>query len=198
VFAVFRAKHNLSPFMSDDALVCAAWRGAIIEKHLPLVESIVDSLIRGRQGELAGLGLEREDLVSEGMIGLVKAVDSFNPLRGATVATWITTKVRGAVLDALGGTEDAADVPVLPDDAERAEAALVSEPDEARIDARLLVEPALATLYPHVRRAIKLHFLEGLSRIEVAREMNMSRVHVGRLINQGLADLRRIIGEIEL
>ena len=48
-----------------------------------------------------GLGLQLEDLVSEGTTGLMKAVSKFDPDNGARFATYATCWVRHAILRAL-------------------------------------------------------------------------------------------------
>jgi RNA polymerase primary sigma factor len=49
----------------------------------------------------AGLGLQLEDLVSEGATGLLKAVERYDPEKGARFATYATPWVRHAILRAL-------------------------------------------------------------------------------------------------
>jgi RNA polymerase sigma factor for flagellar operon FliA len=45
--------------------------------------------------------VERDDLVSAGILGLVKAVETFEPQRGFKFETYAGHKVRGAILDEL-------------------------------------------------------------------------------------------------
>ena len=45
--------------------------------------------------------LDQEDLVGAGYIGLIRAVDQFNPERGVKFETYAISLIRGAVLDAL-------------------------------------------------------------------------------------------------
>ena len=45
--------------------------------------------------------LDQEDLVGAGYIGLIRAVDQFDPLRGVKFETYAISLIRGAVLDAL-------------------------------------------------------------------------------------------------
>ena len=45
--------------------------------------------------------VERDDLVSAGILGLVKAVETFEPERGFKFETYAGHKVRGAILDEL-------------------------------------------------------------------------------------------------
>jgi RNA polymerase sigma factor for flagellar operon FliA len=42
-----------------------------------------------------------DDLISEGIIGLLDAIDRFNPERGADFTTYATIRIRGAIIDYL-------------------------------------------------------------------------------------------------
>jgi RNA polymerase sigma factor (sigma-70 family) len=74
-----------------------AWRTAMIEKHKSLAEAIVNNLL----SKVKITGLERGDLQSEAYIGLIKAVDTFNPLQGVKFTTYATHRIRGELLHAL-------------------------------------------------------------------------------------------------
>src|SRR5271154_7498426 len=46
-------------------------------------------------------GLDREDLVGAGVIGLVKSVDQFDPTRDVKFETYAIALIRGAILEML-------------------------------------------------------------------------------------------------
>jgi RNA polymerase sigma factor for flagellar operon FliA len=46
-------------------------------------------------------GLDREDLISAGVIGLIKAVDQFDPTRDVKFETYAIALIRGAILEML-------------------------------------------------------------------------------------------------
>lgn len=50
-------------------------------------------------------GVERDDLVGAGVVGLVKAVDQFDPDRGIKFETYAITLIRGAILEMLRGDD---------------------------------------------------------------------------------------------
>jgi RNA polymerase sigma factor for flagellar operon FliA len=54
-----------------------------------------------RQQVLAGCRLEYDDLVGEGHIGLVQAANNYDESRGVKFSTFASTRVRGAMLDAI-------------------------------------------------------------------------------------------------
>ena len=64
---------------------------AIVEQYTPLVHKIVNkyAFMAPRHS--------REDLVQEGLIGIVKALRTFEPERGYQFMTWVYPQVRGAV-----------------------------------------------------------------------------------------------------
>lgn len=68
-------------------------RAALVEEHMGLVRSIA---FRYRN-----LGLPVEDLVQEGAIGLLSAIDEFDPARAASFSTYAYWRVRAAVTHAL-------------------------------------------------------------------------------------------------
>jgi RNA polymerase sigma factor FliA len=68
----------------------------MIVKFLPLVHKIVSQVATYLQPPLS-----REDLISAGTIGLVKAARDFDPTRDAGFKTYAYIRIRGAVIDEL-------------------------------------------------------------------------------------------------
>ena len=63
------------------------------------------SITAGRLfGPLPG-GVERDDLISAGAVGLIKAVDQFDPERNIKFETYAITLIRGAILEMLRGDD---------------------------------------------------------------------------------------------
>ncbi len=79
-----------------DTLVDQQERDKLIEDHIDLVHYIV-----GRVTVTLPDSVDREDLVSAGIIGLIKAVDRFDPERGVKFATYASTVIRGEVMESL-------------------------------------------------------------------------------------------------
>lgn len=71
-----------------------AARDRIVNAHLDLV--------RGVLTRLKGTDLSREDLFQDGVIGLVKAVDRFDPDEGVRFSTYATYWVRAEIQTAMG------------------------------------------------------------------------------------------------
>lgn len=71
-------------------------RDAQIQEHLGLVHHLVSRLMRSMSASV-----EAEDLVGAGIIGLIQALDAFDPSRGHTFSTFAVPRIRGAILDEL-------------------------------------------------------------------------------------------------
>jgi RNA polymerase sigma factor for flagellar operon FliA len=83
---------SLSPVLTDPAAV----REGLILDHLPQVK-----LIASRIHEKLPQSVTMEDLVSAGILGLITAIDKFNPQRNVKLKTYAEYKIRGAILDSL-------------------------------------------------------------------------------------------------
>lgn len=70
----------------------------MIVQYLPLVHRIVHQIASYLQPPLT-----REDLISAGTIGLVKAARDFDPTKDAEFKTYAYIRIRGAVIDELRG-----------------------------------------------------------------------------------------------
>ena len=73
-----------------------ALREEIVMRFLPLVHYIL-----GRMGLSQEMGMEYEDMVSQGVIGLLEAVDRYDLAFGTQFSTYASIKIRGKVLDYL-------------------------------------------------------------------------------------------------
>src|SRR5208283_5963753 len=82
--------YEVSNAMSDDE------RDRLILQHLPQVR-LIARRIQGRLPENVSL----EDLVSTGVLGLISAIDNFDPRHNVKLKTYAEYKIRGAILDSL-------------------------------------------------------------------------------------------------
>src|SRR5579859_2363651 len=73
-----------------------ALRDELITTYAPLVRFVV-----GRLGIPPSCMLDADDLLSCGTIGLINAIDRFDPTRGSRFESFATTRIRGAVIDHL-------------------------------------------------------------------------------------------------
>jgi RNA polymerase sigma factor for flagellar operon FliA len=75
-------------------------RERLILEHLPQVR-----LIARRIQERLPESISLEDLVSTGVIGLISAIDNFDPRHKVKLKTYAEYKIRGAILDSLRGLD---------------------------------------------------------------------------------------------
>jgi RNA polymerase sigma factor for flagellar operon FliA len=75
-------------------------RERLILEHLPQVR-----LIARRIQERLPDNVALEDLISSGVIGLISAIDHFDPSHNVKLKTYAEYKIRGAILDSLRGLD---------------------------------------------------------------------------------------------
>lgn len=71
-------------------------REEMIIKYIPYVKYIASRLICGKPP-----GVEQEDLVSFGIIGLIDAIEKFDVSKGLKFETYATLRIRGSIIDEL-------------------------------------------------------------------------------------------------
>jgi len=77
-------------------------RDQTIISHLPLVRHVQRRLSFGN-----GCGISnKDDLYSYGVLGLIQAVDHFDPSRQASLIAYARSRIRGAMLDGLRQTDE--------------------------------------------------------------------------------------------
>jgi RNA polymerase sigma factor for flagellar operon FliA len=75
-------------------------REQLIMEHLPQVR-----LIARRIQERLPESISLDDLVSTGVLGLISAIDNFDPSHNVKLKTYAEYKIRGAILDSLRGLD---------------------------------------------------------------------------------------------
>jgi len=158
----------------------------LIEAYQPLVFKVV---MRLRPPEAAFM-----DMIQEGTIGLIEAVERFDHERGVRFSTFATYRIRGRVLNALQRTRDAVQQTVLdaglPDPS--SEAALLAVEDAAAAEHMRAV---LCRLPARERIILNATYVEAREPRRVAEELRISLSHFYRLQKQALVRLRALVGE---
>jgi len=227
-------------------------RARLIEQHL--------NLVRFLARKFANRGEPLDDLIQVGSIGLIHAIDRFDPERGIRFATYATPTIVGEIkryfrdrgwavkvprrlqeinlaankaVDALtqrldrsptvaevsaeiGSTEDetlealelghmyeliSLDGDSGQDDEDSHTSLgdyvgrLDDQLEEFGLKARL--EDAINHLPPRERTIIRLRFFKGMSQTEVAKQLNISQMHVSRLQHKALARLRDLVKDTD-
>jgi RNA polymerase sigma factor for flagellar operon FliA len=84
----------------SEVLIDAAERERLLTAHLPDVRYIAQRIHDRLPGQVP-----LEDLVHAGIIGLIEAVDRFDPSKETQLATYAKFRIRGAILDSLRSTD---------------------------------------------------------------------------------------------
>ncbi len=172
----------------------------LIEHNLRLVVYIA------KRFENTGIGLE--DLISLGTIGLIKAINTFNPDKNFKLATYASRCIENEILMYLRKysnikTEVSLDEPLNVDwdgnelllsDVLGTDDDEVSRPLEDDADRKMLRD-SISTLSPRERRIIELRFgLDGgqeYTQKEVAEIMGISQSYISRLEKRTIRRLHK-------
>jgi RNA polymerase sigma-B factor len=190
-------------YPATDESLLATWCGShdaearrqLIERHLPLVRALAQ--------RFAHRGERLEDLVQVGAVGLIKAIDRFDPRRGGSLTAYAVPTILGEIRRHLrdgarpvrvprGDWELGRGVSAVPLGAEAADTAA-----ERRLELgedRALVDHALRRLTRREREIVRLRYYGGLSQRGIAERVGLSQVHVSRLLDGSLRRLRRELG----
>ncbi|MCE1245587.1 MAG: FliA/WhiG family RNA polymerase sigma factor [Firmicutes bacterium] len=71
-------------------------KSQLIEKYMPLVRQIASVILKKLRG-----GVEIEDLISDGVFGLLRAAENFDLSRGFKFETYATPVVKGSIYNGL-------------------------------------------------------------------------------------------------
>ena len=98
---------RIEPSMSGSYVrLYGVWRNTedererLILEHLPQVR-----LIARRIQERLPENISLDDLISTGVLGLISAIDNFDPAHNVKLKTYAEYKIRGAILDSLRGLD---------------------------------------------------------------------------------------------
>jgi RNA polymerase sigma-B factor len=170
-------------------------RERLIEAYLPLVRSLAR--------RLANRGEGIEDLVQVGSIGLIKAVDRFEPGRGVDLAVFAVPNILGEMRRHLRDRSAVIRVPrrdqaasarlrvvQLADGEQPVTAEEVFRPSEDRV----AVATGLRRLHWREREALRCRYFADMSQLEIASRLGISQPQASRLLASGLAKLRVDLG----
>ncbi len=167
----------------------------LIEAYQPLVFKVVMAL---RPPEAVVM-----DMIQEGTLGLIEAVERFDHERGVRFSTFATYRIRGRVLNALRrnrpseysldveGGADGSLAARLADPA--SDAALLSVEDEVTVGQ---MREAMAALPARERVILEATYVDARAPRSIAAELRISLSHFYRLQKQAIARMRLVAGEV--
>lgn len=179
-------------------------RQKLIEHNLRLVAHIAKKYYADEN--------DRDDLVSIGTVGLIKAVDSFDPTKGIRLSSYASRCIENEILMFFRSAKKTAQDVSLNDsiDTDKDGNTLtlldtiatddhILEDIDLRMKVRQLYEAVKTRLSPREREIILLRYgLTGqrpLVQREVAKKLNISRSYVSRLEKKALQKLRKAFDE---
>jgi RNA polymerase sigma-B factor len=174
-------------------------RRRLIELNLPLVRALARRFVsRGEQ---------LDDLAQVGAVGLIKAVDRYDPARGSSLAAYAVPTIVGEIRRHLRDSAQPLRVPRPNADRRVVVRSVTLDADspssrdtgaERRLELgeeRALIQAGLRALPRRQRRIVQLHYFANLSQRGIATELGLSQVHVSRLLRDSLGKLRQEIGQ---
>jgi len=190
-------------------------RGLLIERYAPLATSVARRM-RVPTGALVG----PDDLASAGFLGLIDAVDRFQPDREVAFEAYASLRIRGAILDELRRVDDrgraerrrlreaattggepeissyantlSLDAIMATGDRDWAAEDEVAERHD-REDLRMRVERALTSLPPRQREVLARYYGEALTLRESAVRMGISEARACQLHGRAIENLQRYL-----
>ena len=157
-------------------------REELIIAYRPLVLWIAGK-IRTSRYEL------KQDLIQEGMLALINAVDKFQPERENKFSTYAYHKIHGQMINLLERSERKAPVPV-PD-----EWLVVADDGSGQSDDDWLdAAEAVSRLQGQEAEVVNALFFEGKDVKDVAAEKKLNVSHVYRLRRSAIARIRGWLG----
>jgi RNA polymerase sigma factor for flagellar operon FliA len=176
-------------------------RGALIERYADLAIGIARSM-RIPQTSL----VDRDDVSSAAMIGLIAAVDRYDPARGVPFEAYAAMRIRGAVVDELRRVDERGRADRRPESAELAVSLDVlmesgahqgpavddgvSERYEQE-DLKTRVQDALGRLPARQREVIARYYGDELTLREAGVRMGVSEARACQLHGRAIQTLRR-------
>lgn len=179
-------------------------RQKLIEHNLRLVAHIAKKYYADEN--------DRDDLVSIGTVGLIKAVDSFDPTKGIRLSSYASRCIENEILMFFRSAKKTAQDASLNDpiDTDKDGNTLtlldtiatddhILEDIDLRMKVRQLYDAVKTRLSPREREIVLLRYgLMGqrpLVQREVAKKLNISRSYVSRLEKKALQKLRKAFDE---
>jgi RNA polymerase sporulation-specific sigma factor len=129
----------------------------------------------------------RQDIIQEGMLALIRAVDRFDPGREFKFSTYACYRIRGQMLNMLDRSERKAPIPV-PDEWIQV---VHEEPEDE--DWQDAVE-GISHLEGREAEVVSALFFEGKAPRDVAAEQQLDVSHVYRLRRAAVAHIRAWLG----
>lgn len=184
----------------------ALWRACKLEGDLQARARLIESYqpLVCREAQPFRTRPDVMDAVQEGTIGLIEAVERYEPRRGVAFSLYAVHRIRGRILDFLrreGGADIACLDSVTLDNGaqvnlkeglpDAAAASVAEQAEEAELSARL--HGALARLPAKEKAVLEGIYLSGGEARDMAEGLKVSLAHVYRLREKGIRRVRGML-----
>ena len=170
------AARSLAPLQGARATTAA--RERLVVAYSPMVK-----FVAGRLGAGLPSHVEDADLISYGLVGLIGAIERFEPERGIKFETFAMTRIRGSIIDELRSLDWVPrSVRSRAREIEAAQAKLEHElqraPSEAELAAKLnMTEEELQSVAAGDRQLLRLRARRALDRLRLLRRPGLAARH---------------------
>ena len=184
----------------------ASSRAALIERYMPLARGLA------RRVRLVDVPLaDADDLASAAFLGLIDAVDRFEPGRGVPFEAYASLRIRGAIIDEVRRTDERGrstgpevqpKILSLDGLAEDDWRQFLTASDESvheqfeHEDLRGRVEGALDQLPPRQREVLTRYYADSLTLREAGVRMGISEARACQLHGRAIVNLRRSLAVV--
>ncbi len=180
---------------TDEALALAARRGSdadrirLISRYIPVVKSRVSGY--------AGGELEPEDLAQEGMIGLMGAIDQFDPDRGASFHTFALLCIDRSVISVVRASLAAKKIPtstMVPFEEFETEAHRGDTPEEIVVkkDSARQMAQRLKTVLSEKEHRVFFLYLGGCDYEDIAGRLQITTKAVDNALCRARSKIQKI------
>ena len=176
-------------------------RARIIEAYQPLVYKIVSNIKANNEVML--------DLIQEGTVGLIEAVERFDPSKGIKFTTYAPFRIRGRIINYLDRNNINKNIN-LDSSAEAMQeilgmASMFSDPTGLRKNVERLAEDdmllsailkSLSRLSEKERAVVIGIYIEDKKATDLAKELGISNSYLSRLQKKGVRRLRGMLSRL--
>lgn len=176
-------------------------RNTIVENNLKLVWLVINKLNFSAPS--------RDDQFQEGCIGLMKAVEGFDPSLGYSFSTYATKTIEFYIRQAARKEFDiqahqiSLDAPLMTTKNDDADDCCLYDVIADRVDVentvinRMIANAIVSKLTPSERQVLTLRFLDGVALEDIAKRLNMTLPALRRFEAQALRHCRQYKSNIE-
>ncbi len=175
-------------------------RARIIEAYQPLVYKIVTGIKANSEVLL--------DLIQEGTVGLIEAVERFDPSKGIRFTTYAPFRIRGRIINYLD-RNNTRDID-LDSNAQAMQeimgmASMFADPTDQRKNVESIAEDemlitivlkSLSRLTEKERAVVTGIYIEDKKATDLARELGISNSYLSRLQKKGVRRLRGMLARL--